>query len=445
MASVPGNRQYLRSEPLTGQSYWQRHGGAPVPEVTPGPTLVVDMPERGDYAIVGGGFAGLSTALRLADAEPGARIVLLEARFLGFGASGRNAGLLSPLPAPIWIASAATNAEHAWGLRHLNLRVGSLARWLEREAPASEVADAVLQIESQGHLFSTGLARVAAILGQAGLEHRTGKSPDGDVVIELAAHVLSPYRTVRALADAAGRRGVSIREGAAVSSIEENDTGVVIALADSRRLQARRAVVCSNAYTTSIRLPEQPRARSVLNFMVATETIDAASLGDKGDPRRFGVEINGSYVYWRHHAGRIVYGGIERLQGRDADDFAVPPDVLAKLEHLVSRSFPSAALTPVEAWSGVYHQTLCDLPVIRRTGTRGDIVLNVGYGGTGVAMSQICATLAAAIARGIEPTDADDRRLLAAISDTRLPIGGAVRFLAGVTKDLLLGRRPPAA
>ena len=107
----------------------------------------------------------------------------------------------------------------------------------------------------------------------------------------------------------------------------------------------------------------------------------------------------------------------------------------------MSRSFPGAGLTPLEAWAGVYHQAPCDLPVIGRTGVRGAIVLNVGYGGTGVAQTQIYRSVAAALARGIEPSGADDRRLLAACTGTHLPIGGALRFLAGVTIDLLLGHR----
>lgn len=403
------------------------------------------MPERVDYAIVGGGFAGLSTAIHLADADPAARILLLEARFLGFGASGRNAGLLSPLPAPIWLASASTNEQHAWGLRHLNQRVRSLARWLESEAPGSEVSPAVLRIKSQGRLVSAGLARVARILAGAQVPHAIGRSSMDHLFIDIETSTVNPYRAVRALGEAARQRGIIIREGASVASIEEVSSGVALTLADGRRLQARSTVVCANAYVSSIGLPEQPRAKPVFNFMVATGKVDAASLKDNADPRQFGVEINSSYVYWRHHAGRVVYGGIERLKSQGTDDFAVPSDVLAKLEYLLARSFPGASLTPVETWAGTYHQTPCDLPVIRRIGAHGAIVLNVGYGGTGVALTQICGRLAAALARGIEPPEADDRRLLAAITGTRLPIGGAARFLAGVTKDLLLGHQTAKA
>jgi glycine/D-amino acid oxidase-like deaminating enzyme len=45
-----------------------------------------------DLAIVGGGYTGLTTAFFVKQADPALRVALLEARFVGFGASGRNAG-----------------------------------------------------------------------------------------------------------------------------------------------------------------------------------------------------------------------------------------------------------------------------------------------------------------------------------------------------------------
>ncbi|MDZ4270902.1 MAG: FAD-dependent oxidoreductase, partial [Mycobacterium sp.] len=50
-----------------------------------------------DVCIVGAGYTGLWTAYYLKKADPGLRIVMLEARFAGFGASGRNGGWLSGL------------------------------------------------------------------------------------------------------------------------------------------------------------------------------------------------------------------------------------------------------------------------------------------------------------------------------------------------------------
>ncbi len=59
----------------------------PAPELSP-----LDGSCRADVAIVGGGYTGLSSAIHLA--KRGYKVVLLEARKLGWGASGRNGGHL---------------------------------------------------------------------------------------------------------------------------------------------------------------------------------------------------------------------------------------------------------------------------------------------------------------------------------------------------------------
>src|SRR5690606_18660983 len=51
-------------------------------------------PASTDICIVGGGLAGLTAALELA--RRGRQVVLLEARRVGWGASGRNGGSVSP-------------------------------------------------------------------------------------------------------------------------------------------------------------------------------------------------------------------------------------------------------------------------------------------------------------------------------------------------------------
>ena len=48
--------------------------------------------ERADIVIVGGGYTGLWTALRIRELAPEARVTVLEADLCGSGASGRNGG-----------------------------------------------------------------------------------------------------------------------------------------------------------------------------------------------------------------------------------------------------------------------------------------------------------------------------------------------------------------
>src|SRR3984885_16193803 len=77
-----------------GVSYcWPARGGFPPRRPSlPGPL-------EADVCIVGGGYTGLWTAYSLAGLRPGARIVVLESAFAGYGASGRNGGwVTSELP-----------------------------------------------------------------------------------------------------------------------------------------------------------------------------------------------------------------------------------------------------------------------------------------------------------------------------------------------------------
>src|ERR1700678_3321599 len=66
--------------------WWHASGGFPPRR----PSLL--GPLEADVAIVGGGYTGLWTAYYLAGLRPGLKIVVLEAAFVGYGASGRNGG-----------------------------------------------------------------------------------------------------------------------------------------------------------------------------------------------------------------------------------------------------------------------------------------------------------------------------------------------------------------
>ncbi len=68
--------------------WWESLDETPAPR----PPLPGDL--ACDVAIVGGGYTGLWTAYYLARQDPSLRIAVLEARHVGYGASGRNGGWL---------------------------------------------------------------------------------------------------------------------------------------------------------------------------------------------------------------------------------------------------------------------------------------------------------------------------------------------------------------
>ncbi|MBT7146843.1 MAG: FAD-binding oxidoreductase, partial [Rhodospirillales bacterium] len=59
----------------------------------PAPTGLKDVPDQTDVVVIGGGYAGLSCALELAQA--GGAVIVIDADDIGFGGSTRNAGFVS--------------------------------------------------------------------------------------------------------------------------------------------------------------------------------------------------------------------------------------------------------------------------------------------------------------------------------------------------------------
>ncbi len=444
-----------RASPATGRSYWQRHAQAKAR--VPQNEERTGSANQPDVVIIGGGFAGLMTAIRLAEMEPTADILLLEANFVGFGASGRNAGLLSPLAAPVWLVSSNSNPEQAWALKHLNRRTQEVAEWLATNVPGSEGAAAILRIESTGRLTAAALPKIAATLDKCAIEHEfiaattIGQDTSGDrpgarkAALEVPSNWINPYRCVVALGRHAQSLGVKINENCVVTAVRDANDDVELVLASGTTLQTKKVIVCTNAYSGSIELPKRPRAKVVYNFMVSTPPLTSEQAAHLPAENTFVVELNRANVYYRGHAGRLVFGGIDKFSKSGDDDFDVPPDVLAGLEGHLTGSFPKANMQVSEAWGGRFHMTYTDLPQIERTGANGSIILNVGYGGTGVALSLVLSRIVAALATSRGITDPDDQRLLAAINSTRIPIVSGARFGLGVAASALasLLRRKP--
>ena len=422
------------------RSYWQRIGGMPL-AVSP-----ATLPARAAIAIIGGGFAGLATALRIKELQADADVVLIEAKSVGYGASGRNGGLMSPLPTPVWLATALHDASHARAIGLLEAQVRKAAAWAKAVAPGAEVTAQTLALEAKGAITDAAIAHIARILAKAGIGHelREGATHAGQRSLSLPAHTINPYALVQGLAARARQLGVQIVEAAPVADVVQKDGHAHITLRDGRSMTAETVVIATNAYTPSLALPEAPRAKVVHNYMLATEPLDRATLSRLQHAGQcsgeFVVELNTAYVFYRLHQGRLVFGGIEKLRHTDGGDLDVPALVIAGLKSHLAATLAGVGMPRIaDAWGGRFHMTSTDLPIIRRSRQHPAMVWNLGYGGTGVALSLALAPIAAARALG---RDVEDRALADlddAICNTRLPVAGALRFAAGVAGALVGG------
>lgn len=417
-------------------SYWQREAG------WRDRWSDSTTPRTVDFAIIGGGLSGLTTAIRLRDLHPGADIVLLEAERVGYGASGRNGGFLSPLAAPVWLLGAERCPEQAWAATRINDEVHATARWLSDHVPDAELRAARFSIEATGRLSDCGLSQLAEVVDSIGLVHRIAKSRarPGRRFLELDAYTVQPYKLVLALAHRAARAGVHICERARVRAVEAAPIGARVRLATDAEILARRVIVCTNAYTSSVDVGERVRAVVVHNYMLASAPLDRSVLARIMRDGDFTLELNTAQVFHRLHDNRILYGGIDTLFAPAGGDFDVPERVRSRLGKLFDASFPRTHIAATEAWGGTYHSTATELPIIRPSRSNPAVILNVGYGGTGVALALACARLAAGLATGDKLASTDDERLLSIIQRTKFSVRDATRAIARLVWNL--SRRP---
>lgn len=91
----------------TGRSGWE----AISQRNTPVNSLSGDI--NADWLIVGGGFAGLSAARRLAQLRPGEKIVVVDAHEIATGPAGRNSGFMIDVPHSLSTGEYATGGAEA--------------------------------------------------------------------------------------------------------------------------------------------------------------------------------------------------------------------------------------------------------------------------------------------------------------------------------------------
>ncbi len=174
------------------------------------------LPEHVDFAVVGGGFTGLTAAAWLARMAPGKSVLLLEAGLVGHGASGRTGGM----------ALAQTAAGNLPGLGDVLRGYRNILKKLRVDADLAlpgvwEVARGKRSMEGR---IVHQLKRSPIDWNDSGRVRAVGKVPGGTV---------NPGKVVSGLARAAMKAGAQIVEGAEVVKIE---------FADQVRLYVRRRV-----------------------------------------------------------------------------------------------------------------------------------------------------------------------------------------------------------
>ena len=359
-----------------GVSYWWRaRGGFPARRPSlPGPM-------HADVCIVGAGFTGLWTAYYLRRADPSLRVVVLEAAFAGFGASGRNGGwLTSTLP-----GSRARYARGPGGRaavlelqRQLQQTVHEVTRVCAAEGIDADIArGGELSVATTPAQHERLRAELAAdrdwglteedvrYLGAAELAGRVRITGGLGALYSPHCARVQPAKLVTGLARAVERAGAEIYEATPVTRIVPRHpapgaggSGAARACTVFGDVTAPFVLRATEGYTA--RLPGQRRQLLPMNSsMIVTTPLDEAGWQAIGWSGRETVG-DGAHVYMyaqRTADDRIAIGGrgIPYRYASGVDHRGVTqPEAVATLGGILHALFPATARARIDhAWCGV--------------------------------------------------------------------------------------------
>jgi glycine/D-amino acid oxidase-like deaminating enzyme len=332
------------------------------------PTVRPPLPgsRDADVCIVGAGYTGLWTAYYLKRADPSLRIVVLEARFAGFGASGRNGGWLSglvPGDRERMAQQYGRDSVVAWQ-RALNDAVDEVIDVAAREGiDAGIVKGGTLEV-ARNAAQATRLA--AAIEAERhwqvdGIEPLTKHESAQRIRLEgvVAAYHnphcarIQPALLARGLADTVERLGVDIYERSPVSEITAGH-----AKTPSGTVSAPVVLRATEGFTSA--LPGLKRRWLPMNSsMIATDPIPADlwdAIGWQGR-ETLGDTAHGFFYAQRTVDDRIAIGGRSvpyRFGSRTDRDGRVPERTITHLRTTLHAILPQVADVPIaHGWCGV--------------------------------------------------------------------------------------------
>ena len=366
-------------------------------------------PTETEVAIIGGGFAGLGTALSLAD-RGHRNTVLLEAEVIGHGASGRNGGFVS--------------GGFSLDAAALQRRLGHEAArrlYLQSEAAVQRIRDRIAQHAIDCDAVHGGVIVASWFNEDRSLRELQQFMREGfglhwdwlprDQLRELLrteryfaglherdAFHFNPLKYAHGLARALHAAGVELHEHSRVRRLERQGGGWRV-LTGVTELRCRELVICCGGYIDGLCRPLARATLPIATYVMATEPL-GARLAEAMRTNAAVFDTRFAFDYYRPlDDTRLLWGGRMSVRERPA----------AVLEQLLYRDllrvYPQLrGVRITHAWSGLMSYARHSMPQIGRLadGTWHAI----GFGGHGVAPTTLGGELLAQAITGEAPIPA---------------------------------------
>jgi gamma-glutamylputrescine oxidase len=361
---------------------------------------------QADAVVVGAGYAGLTSAIELA--QRGMRVVVLEADRVCSGASGRNGGQAivgyASGQQPFEEQLGQADARRAWEMSMESIRL--LDAHIKKYRIECDRVHGYLHLADSPRKARALQADMQALHDDYGFE---SQQVTGDTVrqyidsprycaaaFERVSGHLHPLKFGLGLAQAARDLGVQIYEHSPVREIMRGDK--LVAIAPQGRVTARFGVLAGNCtlseYGPHVAPEITPRIMPVGTYMIATAALEPALCQRLIPSNASACDNNFVLDYFRFSADhRMLFGG------RVSYTTATPARLQETMQRRMGQVFPALVNAPVEfVWGGFVDISMNRAPDFGRLGS--NLYYLQGFSGHGVAATVLGGRLVAEAVAG---------------------------------------------
>lgn len=382
-----------------------------------------------DVCVVGGGLTGVNTALELA--ERGLSVILLEARRIGWGASGRNGGqLIRGIGHDVsgfarYVGQDGVRYLQQAGIDSVELvrqRIAQYAIDCDLRWGFCELANTPAQFaafkDEQAQLAELGYRHATRLVDATHIGEVVASEQYAGGLIDMGSGHLHPLDLVQGEARAAAKLGVRIFEQSPVLRIEHGPS-VTLHCAHGK-VRAQSLVLGCNAHLDELEPRLSGKVLPAGSYVVATERLPE-QVAQALIPQNMALcDQKVGLDYYRLTAdNRLLFGGACHYSGRD------PKDIAAYMLPKVRKVFPQLADVRIDyQWGGMIGITANRFPQVGCLSQYPNVYYAQGYSGHGLNVTHWTAKL---LAEGIAVGHSQGLDVFSAVPHLTFPGGKALR------------------
>lgn len=355
--------------------------------------------EAQDVIIIGSGFAGLWSALKLKEKNPSLKITILERGIIPTGASTRNAGFSCfGSPSELLTDTQTIGEEKTFQLvemRYKGLKqiraylpddisgfdgsggyecfIDDSADWQMTVEKLDWLNQQMQSITQVSKTFSVADEKLNAF-GFEGFDHITENKLEGG---------LHSGKIVRALLQKIQGLGVQVFTGINVTAFEKNKSGIAVSSTQAISFCTKQLLLCTNAFTKQL----LPDADIIPNRGQVLLTNEIANFKMKGT-----FHFDKGYYYFRNLGNRLLLGGARNkaFTAEETTEIETTDLIQLELERFIREHLlPSTAFTITHRWSGIMAMGTEKLPIVKEIAE--NVFCCVRMSGMGVALAPVVA------------------------------------------------------